>query len=102
MRAGRYEEGLPKKGAKVKLIFFFFLAFQELMELKQRTKVVMDEQGSSFSNEELAKVKKEAAFTRQLLKELVQSLSKGSFTIPSASEIISNLSVASASENEIK
>jgi chromosome segregation ATPase len=69
---------------------------KDLAELKQRTKLLMEEQqGPQVSNDELAKAKKEAAFTRQLLKELVQSLSKGSLTIPSASEM---LSVASASE----
>ncbi len=64
--------------------------------MKHRSKVEDQEQPSNSSNEELGKAKKEAAFLRQLLKELVSALSKGAVTIPTAGEIVS--SVASASE----
>jgi hypothetical protein len=91
-------------------------ARKELKELKARAKVVAEEEeGKEEGKEEegkeeeakeeeakeepqgeeseLLKAKKEAAFVRQLLKELVSAISKGAVSIPSAEKILNKSTV---------
>jgi chromosome segregation ATPase len=87
-------------------------ARRELAELKERQKVESMEGAAVVvaaaaaptvppaKNDELSVARKEAAFTRTLLRELVAALSRGNVVIPTADDLIAianNNSVASAS-----
>jgi chromosome segregation ATPase len=86
-------------------------ARRELAELKERQKVESMEGAAAVvvaagpvvtpaKNDELSVARKEAAFTRTLLRELVAALSRGNVVIPTADDLIAianNNSVASAS-----
>ena len=63
-------------------------ARKDAAEAKQRAKVEAAEAAAAPKSEELTKARKELAFTRQLLKELVSALSRGSVSLPPTADML--------------